>query len=319
MDKLTEIFYSLAPYETIAQRVAQQIGAEWKGNYYKVPPQVGSGIVEAYNFESGSLMLSRFLPKDTIRIGRQKSELRGFLGLDYILNGVSEYYLSDLVYSNQQIPQLIYGAFISTPGTESYGDFQGGMHHVHLSMLVEIIWLESFLGKKLPPLFQDNEKPLNVYYAVHSQLLPTFSLIATASHQGEFRKQVLYSQFLEILVQTFETVFQQESQKSQEAFHPDDIYRVNQVALFLQSNLSRNNTIEELARDFSINRDKLQRIFKSIYGKTIAEYTRYIRMTQAYQLLLEKRTVAEVGYQMGYSNLSHFSRAFKKVHGFNPS
>lgn len=42
-------------------------------------------------------------------------------------------------------------------------------------------------------------------------------------------------------------------------------------------------------------------------------------MKEAERLLKEnKLTVSEVGYQMGYSNLSHFTRVFEKHMGMKP-
>lgn len=42
-------------------------------------------------------------------------------------------------------------------------------------------------------------------------------------------------------------------------------------------------------------------------------------MKEAARLLKEEKlSVSEVGYQLGFTNLSHFSRIFKKHIGMNP-
>jgi AraC-like DNA-binding protein len=44
-----------------------------------------------------------------------------------------------------------------------------------------------------------------------------------------------------------------------------------------------------------------------------------MRMQEAARLLKEKRlTVSEVGYRLGFTNLSHFSRVFEEHIGMKP-
>ena len=54
-------------------------------------------------------------------------------------------------------------------------------------------------------------------------------------------------------------------------------------------------------------------------GKGVFEYYQFMRMQEAARLLKEKRlTVSEVGYQLGFTNLSHFSRVFEQHTGMKP-
>ena len=64
---------------------------------------------------------------------------------------------------------------------------------------------------------------------------------------------------------------------------------------------------------------KLKRLFKQIFGNSIFNYYQDFRMKEAARLLKEEKlSVSEVGYQLGFTNLSHFSRIFKKHIGMNP-
>jgi len=64
---------------------------------------------------------------------------------------------------------------------------------------------------------------------------------------------------------------------------------------------------------------KLKVLFKQIFGNSIFNYYQEFRMKEAARLLKEnKLSVSDVGYQMGFTNLSHFSRVFEEHIGMKP-
>ncbi len=78
-------------------------------------------------------------------------------------------------------------------------------------------------------------------------------------------------------------------------------------------------TIEELARLAAMSEAKLQRSFKQVFGKSVYQYSLTLRMQEAKRLLdTLKYSVSEVGYKIGYSNLSHFTEVFRKEFEVNP-
>ena len=62
----------------------------------------------------------------------------------------------------------------------------------------------------------------------------------------------------------------------------------------------------------------LQRHFARNYGATVGEWLTHVRMHEALIALTEAESIKEVAFQFGYSQLSNFSRDFKKFHGFCP-
>jgi AraC-like DNA-binding protein len=64
---------------------------------------------------------------------------------------------------------------------------------------------------------------------------------------------------------------------------------------------------------------KLKRLFKQIFGDSIFSYYQTFRMQEAARLLKEEKlSVSDVGYQLGFTNLSHFSRVFEEHIGQKP-
>jgi AraC-like DNA-binding protein len=79
-------------------------------------------------------------------------------------------------------------------------------------------------------------------------------------------------------------------------------------------------TIKELAREAAMSESKLKKIFKTVYGLPPYEYYQRQRMEKARLMLLSGNySVKDIGYTLGYANLSNFTLAFKKVFGKVPS
>lgn len=100
-----------------------------------------------------------------------------------------------------------------------------------------------------------------------------------------------------------------------------DIDRVMQVEAVLTRDIFEPApTIHQLARMVSISESKLKKDFKLIYGVPVYEYFQKVRMQAAKDKLLSgDHSVKEVAMELGYSNLSNFSIAFKKEFGLLPS
>lgn len=78
-------------------------------------------------------------------------------------------------------------------------------------------------------------------------------------------------------------------------------------------------TIRELSRKVGINECYLKKGFKALVGKTVHDYQQDLRINKAKELLQQQRlSVTDVANTLGYSSISHFSTAFKRVTGMKP-
>ncbi|HKL91535.1 MAG TPA: ATP-binding protein, partial [Allomuricauda sp.] len=76
----------------------------------------------------------------------------------------------------------------------------------------------------------------------------------------------------------------------------------------------------QLARKLHLSKSQLYRKLKAITGKSTAIFIRSVRLEEAKELLqTTTKTISEVAYEMGFSNPSWFSRAFKEEFGYPPS
>ena len=78
-------------------------------------------------------------------------------------------------------------------------------------------------------------------------------------------------------------------------------------------------SLRELSRLVGLNEYQLKAGFKEIYGNTVYGFLLEHRLAYARVLLDSKKyQVAQVAYQIGYTNPSHFIAAFKKKFGVTP-
>jgi AraC-like DNA-binding protein len=76
--------------------------------------------------------------------------------------------------------------------------------------------------------------------------------------------------------------------------------------------------IEKLSRISAMSPTSLKTKFKRYYGETLFSYYQKNKLEHARKLLDNKVPVKVVATEIGYSNPSHFTLAFKKEYGFSP-
>jgi len=74
----------------------------------------------------------------------------------------------------------------------------------------------------------------------------------------------------------------------------------------------------KLALRCGVSLRTLQRHFKKHYGKKLSAWMRGVRLNRAYQLLKEGQRLKQVAFDLGYKQMSHFSRDFKGFFGDPP-
>lgn len=76
--------------------------------------------------------------------------------------------------------------------------------------------------------------------------------------------------------------------------------------------------VEKLSRISAMSPTSLKTKFKKYYGETLFGYYQKNKLEHARKLLDNKIPVKVVATEIGYSNPSHFTLAFKKEYGFSP-
>lgn len=89
---------------------------------------------------------------------------------------------------------------------------------------------------------------------------------------------------------------------------------------YLHSTVDEEHSLLDLSRKFGINQNKLKTGFRELFGMPVIAYLYDLKMKHARTLLLERDMhVSEVARLVGYRNANHFSTAFRRKFGINPS
>ena len=95
--------------------------------------------------------------------------------------------------------------------------------------------------------------------------------------------------------------------------------RIQVVVDYLTPHLNEPFTIQSLSEMAQVSQTSFRRLFKAHTGKSPSDYIRELRMTSAARMLLTSdREIAEIGYQVGFSDANYFSRTFRQVFGVSP-
>lgn len=96
--------------------------------------------------------------------------------------------------------------------------------------------------------------------------------------------------------------------------------RLNDVFEFILENYTREIPSEEVAAVANLTQQSFCRFFKRSTRKTFVVFLNELRIDKATQLLRDQGvSIAEISYQVGFNNLSHFNRQFLRVKKMTPS
>jgi signal transduction histidine kinase/ligand-binding sensor domain-containing protein/DNA-binding response OmpR family regulator len=96
---------------------------------------------------------------------------------------------------------------------------------------------------------------------------------------------------------------------------------IRQLSFHIEKHLSDSNyTVDQLSADMNMSRVGLYKKVLPLTGKSPVEYIRSYRLLKSKPLLLKSQmTIAEVAYEVGFSNPKHFSKYFKQEFNMLPS
>jgi AraC-like DNA-binding protein len=95
---------------------------------------------------------------------------------------------------------------------------------------------------------------------------------------------------------------------------------ISNVIDYLDQNYSEKYDRIELSKKFGLNEDYMGQIFKKAAGTNISSYINTNRINAAKELLTDTSAkIIDIAYHVGFDNLTHFHRQFKKQTGCTPN
>ncbi|MGH1350897.1 MAG: helix-turn-helix domain-containing protein [Methyloligellaceae bacterium] len=143
-------------------------------------------------------------------------------------------------------------------------------------------------------------------------------IISPAHSSGCMSTMIREFKALELVTLAFEAFT---SSKTPEAVHHETPAncRLIKVHSYIEENIFRNFTLDEIARNVGFSVSSLQRHFKATYGTTVVDYIRNHKLSFAKKLIEQDNiSITEAAYCVGYANPSSFTTAFKRAFGYPP-
>ncbi|MCG1035631.1 AraC family transcriptional regulator [Polaribacter sargassicola] len=101
----------------------------------------------------------------------------------------------------------------------------------------------------------------------------------------------------------------------------ENIARLNTAIEFIENNLSEKLSLEIIAEKAHFSPFHFHRLFKIVVNETVHNFInrKRIEKSAAYLLYQKEKNITEIAETVGYSNLSAFSKSFKKFYGISPN
>lgn len=88
---------------------------------------------------------------------------------------------------------------------------------------------------------------------------------------------------------------------------------IQEIAVYMKAHMEENLKIEQIAREYGMNRSGLTRQFRSIMGCPPQQYLLQVRIERAKELLRNtEETIGEIAARVGYRDALAFSHIFKE-------
>jgi AraC-like DNA-binding protein len=198
--------------------------------------------------------------------------------------------------------------------------FKKNTQVTHISVGISVDYLKSFLkeeAKHFEFLF-DRSNIFLIEEIMSDDILRTLNEIVKYKHPHTLESFYFKLKAMELLFYLFQSLNKREKSVHQQLSERDikSIYKVRDKII---SSLNQPSSIAALKQIAGMNELKMRKLFKQVFGLGIYDYYQRLRMKEAARLLRDKKlSVSEAGYQMGFENLSHFSRVFEKHIGKKP-
>jgi AraC-like DNA-binding protein len=302
----------------IIQEFSRLIGADVQGRFVYIPKSLGAGYITGFSWGADlRMMIRNYHLKEDIFIERTNELAESQEDIIFLISGILPQQVQNVGHlSPEQAHILICRRAVTSvmamPRETYFGSITIAVSKQYLNQLFKQI---------------DHPVVVSVLEAKDNFVFETGISTEIIKIAGDFVHQSVpesieshyYKLKCEELLCYIFAVLMQRNDVPTGTIHINDVKAIYDIKHHLLAHPGMPPNIAALAKKAGMSEPKLRKLFKQTFGKGVFEYYQYGRMQKAARLLREKRiTVSEAGYQLGFTNLSHFSRVFEQHVGIKP-
>jgi AraC-like DNA-binding protein len=296
---MTTYAYRLENYEKWLQQFAAELDLPVKDNLLILPPRIGEGTIQAHNISPDiSYLVMNFRPEDDLELIRESGNEQGFslsFGDDILLADARD------------------GETLKFPAGSEVKKLM-----IFSSGRIAAQYLPEDLLQQLETLAREKNLPINPYFISlpHREALKE---IFSIKEDDPLRQVRSLSQIVRLAENFLHSFLRQERHVFPKPLKKNDLESMRHIEQILSSRLEGFPSLESLAHEVFMSTSKLKNIFKQVYGFTLYDYYNKSRLLRAKEMLVTGQcSIKQAGSEIGFSNLSHFAKAFKKEYGILP-
>lgn len=294
------------------------MGATVRGRFIDIPKDKGGGFITGFSWGNDlRMMIRNYYLNEDVLIEWTNESVQEQQHVIFLLSGI----FPQLISSDRPLEAEKTNVLICTQLVTSMIDMPAHTNFGSVIIGVSRNYLYRLFGQLTHPVIRSILEANNTFVyetTVSPQMLKTTDELVRPTIAECLESQYYKLKCEELLCHIFTLLLQREALPATR-MHIEDIKTIYAVRNHLQTHLNEPPSIASLAREVGMSEPKLRKLFKQTFGKGVFELYQSTRMQEAARMLKEKQlSVSEVGYQLGFTNLSHFSRVFEEYMGSKP-
>ncbi|HVU95922.1 MAG TPA: helix-turn-helix transcriptional regulator [Puia sp.] len=315
--------FKLENYEKWLEEFAALLNTPVKDHLLVLPPHVGEGTILAHTMSPNlSYAVMNFRLNSDLEIYREPDGAKGFSLSFNQVEVNKEVWLKDDQPVAADKGSLRNDIFLSDTREPLHVKIPAGSTVKRLMIFAthELAsrYLSTELLEKLEAFARANSLSDNPYFVSlpHRETLKELFEMKENDPLSQIRR---LSRIIHLTEKFLHSFLRQEQASLPRAIKKNDLESMQHIEQILSSRLEGFPSLESLAHEVFMSTSKLKNLFKQIYGYTLYDYYNKNRLQRAKEMLITGQcSIKQAGSEIGFSNLSHFAKAFKKEFGILP-
>ncbi len=214
----------------------------------------------------------------------------------------------DILQNGQWVHTAPHACILYKKDTPQFFNSKQDLIHDWLHFVGDCDILADKYGIKYNEIFYPN----NIHYITNIVKELETEFFSPSCFSEDFFTVKIYELFLKLAINRENTAFSAPNSDAERCFE--------QLRTEIFYDLKRNWTIEEMAKSVGLSKSRFYTVYKGIYGNTPIDDIIHSRIHRAKEMLCNRSySISQIAEELGYNNITHFMRQFKKITGETPN